>query len=104
VRLAIVVVASVEVPVTTKVLVVVLFEVVRLVMNAVSAEKAFAKKLDDVPLVLKKVLAVRADDDALPSTVCPVTVKLEVEALLSTASPVEVKPVVEALPSEESVE
>ena len=58
-----------DVPVTTKVLVVVLFVVVKLVMNAESAEKTLAKKLDDVPLVLKKVVAVRALEDALPSTV-----------------------------------
>jgi hypothetical protein len=45
--LEIVVVAKVEVPVTTKVLVVVLFVVVKLSMNAVAAFNRVAKKLVD---------------------------------------------------------
>jgi hypothetical protein len=80
----IVVVASVEVPVTTKVLVVVLFVVVKLVMNAVKALKRDAKKLDEVAFVVdafvekkfvavalveKKLVAVRAADEALPRAV-----------------------------------
>lgn len=57
VRSVIVVVASVEVPVTTKVLVVVLFVVVRLVMNAVAAERSVAKKLVEVALSKKALVA-----------------------------------------------
>ena len=51
VRLDTEVVAKVEVPVTTKVLVVVLLVVVRLVINEVRAETMEEKKLDDVALV-----------------------------------------------------
>ena len=79
VRLATDVVASVEVPVTTKVLVVVLFVVVRLVINDVTALRSVAKKLDEVafvlvrfviaPLVLVSVVAVSAVADAVESTV-----------------------------------
>ena len=54
---ATVVVASVDVPVTTKVLVVVAFAVVRLVKNAVTAEKAFVKKLVEVALVVDAFVA-----------------------------------------------
>ena len=46
-RLAIDVVASVEVPVTTKVLVVVAFVVVKLSINAVRAWKYVAKRFDE---------------------------------------------------------
>jgi len=53
VALLIVVVARVEVPVTTKVLVVVAFVVVRLSMNAVAAERKVAKKLVEVALSKK---------------------------------------------------
>ena len=73
------VVASVLVPVTTKVLVVVLLVVVRLVMNDVTALRSVAKKLDEVafvlvrfviaPLVLVRVVAVSAVADAVASTV-----------------------------------
>ena len=73
------VVASVLVPVTTKVLVVVLLVVVRLVMNDVTALRSVAKKLDEVafvlvrfviaPLVLVSVVAVSAVADAVASTV-----------------------------------
>ena len=45
VRSAIVVVARLDVPVTTKVLVVVAFVVVKLVMNAVAADNRLEKKL-----------------------------------------------------------
>jgi hypothetical protein len=55
--LDIVVVASVEVPVTTKVLVVVLLIVVRLSMNAVAAERSVAKKLVEVALSKKAFVA-----------------------------------------------
>jgi hypothetical protein len=48
------VVAKVEVPVTTKVLVVVLLIVVRLSMNAVAAERRVAKKLVEVALSKKE--------------------------------------------------
>ena len=51
--LEMVVVASVEVPVTTNCPVVVELTVVRLVMNAVTALKIDAKKFVDVPLVKK---------------------------------------------------
>jgi hypothetical protein len=131
VRLAIVVVANVEVPVTTNVLVVVLFVVVRLVMNAVTALRIFEKKLDEVafvvdafvekklvavafprtdvvnrpfdakklvevlfvvdafvdtrfvvvalvilPFVAKRLIAVKADDEAFTKVACPVTPKV----------------------------
>ena len=46
------VVARVEVPVTTKVPVVVLLVVVRLVINAVTAFRIDAKKLDEVAFVV----------------------------------------------------
>ena len=105
VSLEIVVVARVEVPVTTKVLVVVLFVVVRLVKNAVSAVKILAKRLDDVAfvvdaLVAKKLVAVAleivADEIVVvarveapvtvsvpPSTVLPDTVSAVAEAVVS---------------------
>jgi hypothetical protein len=59
-----VVVATVEVPVTTKVLVVVLFVVVRFVMKEVTALRSVEKRL----------VAVNPDEDALASDVCPETV------------------------------
>ena len=52
-----VVVAKVEVPVTTKELVVVLLVVVRLVKNAVSAVKRLAKKVEEVALVVEAFVA-----------------------------------------------
>ena len=73
------VVASVLVPVTTKELVVVLLEVVRLVMNAVTVLRSVAKKLDEVafvlvrfviaPLVLVRVFAVSEVAEVFPSVV-----------------------------------
>ena len=53
VKSEIVVVAKVEVPVTTKVLVVVELVVVKLVMNAVTTERRLEKKLVEVPLSVK---------------------------------------------------
>jgi len=53
VALDIVVVAKVEVPVTTKVLVVVAFAAVKSVINAVAAERRLEKKLVEVALSKK---------------------------------------------------
>ena len=104
-------VASVLVPVTTKVLVVVLLVVVRLVINAVTAFKSVAKRLDEVafvlvrfvivPLVLVRVFAVSAEEEALESVVCPDTVREVADAVASTVWPLTVSAVAEAFPSVE---
>jgi hypothetical protein len=86
-RLVAVVVASVEVPVTTNAPVVVLLVVVRLVINAVTAFKILAKILDVVALVLKSEVAVKADDEALLSTAKPDEVMLVADAFPSVVCP-----------------
>ena len=70
-----------EVPVTTNVLVVVLFVVVKFVINEVNAEKIEEKRLDDVAFVEKRLVEVRAVAEAVANTVCPLTVRAVAEAL-----------------------
>ena len=91
-------VASVLVPVTANVPVVVLLVVVRLVMNAVTAFKSVAKKLELVALVLERLVIVPLVPlmfvevipvaEAVVKYVCPDTVRLDEDALLRDVCPV----------------
>ena len=84
-------VASVLVPVTANVPVVVLLVVVRLVMNAVTAFKSVAKKLELVALVLERLVIVPLVPlmfvevipvaEAVVKYVCPDTVRAVAEAV-----------------------